>query len=90
MFAFSCATPGTAPSTARRRAPARPREKNVEFEARDGTMRTKTLVWLKDIDGYKRPHENLPDTFEDVEEAWFAEDALRKMQGDLLDGVSFN
>lgn len=66
------------------------REENVEFEARDGTMRTKTLVWLKDIDGYQRSHDDLPGTMEDVEEAWFAEDALRKKEGDLLDGVSFN
>ena len=53
-------------------------------------MRTKTLVWLKDIEGYKRPHEDLPNTLEEVDEAWFSEDALRKKQGDLLDGVSFN
>lgn len=66
------------------------RERNVEFEARDGSMRTKTLVWLKDIEGYKRPHEDLPNTLEEVDEAWFSEDALRKKQGDLLDGVSFN
>jgi len=25
-----------------------------------------------------------------VEEAWFAEEALRKMEADPLDGVSFN
>ncbi|HKL88976.1 MAG TPA: hypothetical protein VJ884_08205 [Salinibacter sp.] len=66
------------------------REQNVEFEARDGTMRTKTLVWLKDIEGYEKPHEDLPDTTEEVEEAWFAEEALRKKEGDPLDGVSFN
>lgn len=66
------------------------REENVEFEARDGTMRTKTLVWLKEIDGYEKPHENLPDTTKEVEEAWFAEEALRKKEGDPLDGVSFN
>ena len=66
------------------------REQNVEFEARDGTMRTKTLVWLKDIEGYEKPHENLPDTTKEVEEAWFSEEALRKKEGDPLDGVSFN
>lgn len=66
------------------------REENVEFEAKDGTMRTKTLVWLKDIEGYRKPHEDLPDTTQDVNEAWFAEEALRKKEGDLLDGVSFN
>lgn len=66
------------------------REEKVEFEAKDGTMRTKTLVWLKDIDGYRKPHDNLPDTTQAVKEAWFAEDALRKRQADLLDGVSFN
>lgn len=66
------------------------REENVEFEARDGTMRTKTLVWLKDIEGYKKPHEDLPGKFKEVEEAWFAEEALRKIGGDPLDGVSFN
>ena len=66
------------------------REENVEFEAKDGSMRTKTLVWLKDIDGYQKPHDDLPDKMKDVKEAWFAEDALRKRQGDLLDGVSFN
>ena len=66
------------------------REENVEFEAKDGTLRTKTLVWLKDIDGYEKPHEDLPDTTTEVEEAWFAEEALRKKEGDLLDGVSFN
>ncbi len=66
------------------------REENVEFEAKDGTMRTKTLVWLKDIEGYEKPHEDLPDTTQEVDEAWFAEDALRKKEGDPLDGVSFN
>lgn len=66
------------------------RETDVTFEARDGTERTKTLVWLKDIEGYEKPHENLPDTKEEVEEAWFAEEALRKQEGDPLDGVSFN
>lgn len=66
------------------------REENVEFEARDGTMRTKTLVWLKEIEGYEKPHEDLPDTTTEVEEAWFAEEALRKKEGDPLDGVSFN
>ena len=66
------------------------REENVEFEARDGTMRTKTLVWLKDIEGYEKPHEDLPGKKEQVDEAWFAEEALRKKEGDLLDGVSFN
>lgn len=66
------------------------REENVEFEARDGTMRTKTLVWLKDIEGYEKPHEDLPDKTEEVDEAWFAEEALRKKEGDPLDGVSFN
>jgi hypothetical protein len=53
-------------------------------------MRTKTLVWLKDIEGYEKPHEDLPDTTEEVEEAWFSEEALRKKEGDPLDGVSFN
>ena len=66
------------------------REQNVEFEARDGTMRTKTLVWLKEIEGYEKPHEDLPDTTTEVDEAWFAEEALRKKEGDPLDGVSFN
>jgi hypothetical protein len=66
------------------------REENVEFEARDGTMRTKTLVWLKDMEGYERPHEDLPDTTEEVDEAWFAEGALRKKEGDPLDDISFN
>lgn len=66
------------------------REQDVEFEAKDGTMRTKTLVWLKDIEGYEKPHEDLPDKMQPVEEAWFAEEALRKKEGDLLDGVSFN
>lgn len=66
------------------------REEDIEFEAKDGTMRTKTLVWLKDIEGYEKPHEDLPDTTQEVEEAWFAEEALRKKEGDPLDGVSFN
>ena len=65
-------------------------EENVEFEARDGTERTKTLVWLKDIEGYEKPHEDLSDTTQEVDEAWFAEEALRKKEGDPLDGVSFN
>ncbi|WP_228702760.1 hypothetical protein [Salisaeta longa] len=66
------------------------RETNVAFEAKDGTKRTKTLVWLKDIEGYEKPHPNLPDKTQAVDEAWFAEEALRKKEGDLLDGVSFN
>jgi len=66
------------------------REVDVEFETPDGEMRTKTLVWLKKIDGYEKPHPDLPGKTEAVNEAWFAEDALRKKQGDLLDGVSFN
>jgi hypothetical protein len=66
------------------------REKDVEFETPDGQMRTKTLVWLKDMSGYKKPHPNLPDQTKEVEEAWFAEEALRKMEADPLDGVSFN
>ena len=66
------------------------REENVDFEARDGTERTKTLVWLKDIEDYEKPHEDLPDTAQEVDEAWFAEEALRKKEGDPLDGVSFN
>jgi len=66
------------------------REKDVEFETPDGSKRTKTLVWLKDMSGYEKPHPTLPDTTKEVEEAWFAEEALRKMEGDPLDGVSFN
>jgi hypothetical protein len=66
------------------------REANVEFETPDGEMRTKTLVWLKDMEGYEKPHPNLPDQTKEVEDAWFAEGALRKKEGDLLDGVSFN
>lgn len=66
------------------------REVDVEFEAPDGTMRRKTLVWLKDIEGYEKPHDNIPDETKEVEEAWFAEEALRKLEGDVLDGVSFN
>jgi hypothetical protein len=66
------------------------REVDVEFEAPDGTMRRKTLVWLKDIEGYEKPHDNIPDETKEVKEAWFAEEALRKLEGDMLDGVSFN
>lgn len=66
------------------------REENVEFEARDGSMRTKTLVWLKKIEGYEKSHEDLPGKKKEVDEAWFAEEALRKKEGDPLDGVSFN
>lgn len=66
------------------------REKDVEFETKSGEERVKTLVWLKDMSGYEKPHPNLPDKTEEVQEAWFAEDALRKQEGDPLDGVSFN
>lgn len=66
------------------------REENVEFETPDGETRVKTLVWLKDMSGYEKPHPDLPDTTKEVDEAWFAEDALRKKDGDLLDGVGFN
>lgn len=66
------------------------REKEVEFETPEGETRTKTLVWLKDMSGYKKPHPNLPDKMKEVDDAWFAEEALRKMESDPLDGVSFN
>jgi len=66
------------------------REQNVEFETPDGETRTKTLVWLQDISGYKKPHPTLPDTMKEVEDAWFSEDALRKLEDDPLDGISFN
>jgi hypothetical protein len=66
------------------------REVDVEFETPDGEIRTKTLVWLKDIEGYEKPHPDLPDKTKAVNEAWFAEEALRKKEGDLLDNVSFN
>mgnify|MGYP006274664849 FL=1 len=66
------------------------REVDVEFETPDGKTRTKTLVWLKDMEGYEKPHPNVPDQTKSVEEAWFAEEALRKKEGDLLDNVSFN
>jgi hypothetical protein len=66
------------------------REKDATFETPDGEERTKTLVWLKDMDGYEKPHPNLPDATKEVDDAWFAEEALRKKEGDLLDDVSFN
>jgi len=66
------------------------REEDVTFEAKDGTERTKTLVWLKDIEGYQKPHPNIPGQTKKVRDAWFSEDAIRKMDGDLLDNVSFN
>jgi hypothetical protein len=66
------------------------REENVEFETENGEERVKTLVWLKDMEGYEKPHDNLPGETKEVEDAWFAEEALRKRDGDLLDGVSFN
>jgi hypothetical protein len=66
------------------------REKDASFETPDGEERTKTLVWLKDMEGYEKPHPNLPDTTKDVDDAWFAEEALRKLDADPLDGVSVN
>lgn len=66
------------------------REVDVEFETPDGETRTKTLVWLKDMEGYEKPHPDVPDTTKPVDDAWFAEEALRKKEGDLLDNVSFN
>jgi hypothetical protein len=66
------------------------RETDVEFETTSGEKRVKTLVWLKEMSGYEKPHPNLPNQTKSVDDAWFAEDALRKMDGDPLDGVSFN
>ena len=66
------------------------REEDVEFETEGGEERVKTLVWLKDMEGYEKPHDNLPGETKEVDDAWFAEEALRKKDGDLLDGVSFN
>lgn len=66
------------------------REKDRSFETPEGKTITKTLVWVKELEGYEKPHPNLPDTTQKVEEAWFAEEDLRKLQGDILDGLSTN
>lgn len=51
----------------------------------------KTLVWIKEIEGYDKPHPSIPGETKEVEEAWFAEEAIRKKdEEDLLEGVSFN
>jgi hypothetical protein len=66
------------------------RSEDVEV-SRDGQEDfRKTLVWVKDLDGYKKPHPSIPGKMKEVDEAWFAEEAIRKKDEDVLDGVSFN
>lgn len=64
-------------------------ERHVDVDvSRDGEdSRTKTLVLLRGVEGYKKRTE---DGVKPVDEAWFAEEALRKPERDVLDGVSFN
>lgn len=77
------------------------RQEDMTFETPEGEERTKTLVWLKDIDGYEKPNPNVPGATQKVDDAWFSEDAIRKLEAepegvasmgtrDPLDGISFN
>lgn len=74
------------------RATGRLAARNVDVDvSRDGEEpRYKTLVWVKDMEGYEKPHPSIPGETKSVDEAWFAEEAIRKVGGDILDNVSFN
>lgn len=67
------------------------REKNVDVSKDGETPRHRTLVWVKDIEGYTVPSEVPGAPPVARTEAWFDENALRKLdQPDLLDGVQWN
>lgn len=60
------------------------REENVDVskskkDGTPGTPRRKTLVWIKEIEGYEVPHEDLPDTTQAKTEGWFPEHDIEKM-----------
>ncbi len=44
-----------------------------------GGGRTKTLVWIKEIEGYEVPHEDLPGHTEAKREGWFPEHDIEKL-----------
>ncbi|MEO1076240.1 MAG: hypothetical protein AAFX41_09790 [Bacteroidota bacterium] len=56
----------------------------------EGPPQFKTLYWVKDIEGYDRPHEDLPDTTEPVEEGWFAEQDIEPVDERLPPHITFN
>ena len=61
------------------------REENVEV----GEGRQKTLVWIKDIEGYEVPGD-LPDQTVEKTEGWFPEHDLEKIREGLTANISRN
>lgn len=61
------------------------REKNVDVSKDEAggapakKPRRKTLVWIKEIEGYEVPHEDLPDTTQAKTEGWFPEHDIEKL-----------
>lgn len=65
------------------------REPNVNVARReDDPPVYKTLYWVRNLEGYQRPHPELPGQFERVEESWFAEQDLQPLE--VPPGLSFN
>lgn len=62
------------------------REEGVDV----GRGRKKTLVWVKEIEGYEVPHEDLPDMTEERTEGWFPEHDIEKIEEGLKAGLSRN
>ncbi len=52
--------------------------------------RKKTLVWVKDIEGYEVPHEDLPGHTQEKREGWFPEHDVEKIEDGPLAGLSRN
>lgn len=67
------------------------RETDIDV-SRDGEEpRYRTLVWVKEMEGYTKPSDVPGADPEPVREAWFDEAALRKRDvPDPLEGVSWN
>ena len=56
------------------------REQDVDVgRTPDGQPMYKTLYWVREIEGYQRPHPELPGHTEAIEEGWFAEQDLQKI-----------
>lgn len=61
------------------------REEGVEV----AEGRTKTLVWIKEIEGYEVPGE-LPEQTVEKTEGWFPEHDIEKIENGPLSGISRN
>ena len=66
------------------------RVQGVDVAREEDQTERKTLVWVKGMEGYLRPHPSIPGQLQETSEAWFAEEDLRPPEEDVLDNANIH